>query len=269
MLSPSSLPISSGEGRPPADLIVSAVSVLYSRTVRAVDELSFSVGKGEIVALLGPNGAGKSTTLRALTGFLPGDRAQVVGGSIRFQGQELGSLPPHRTSRAGISLTAERDKIFATLTVEENMRIGGRANPRRADTAALTGFVFDLFPILRERYKQRAGYLSGGERQMLAIATALLSGPKLLLVDELSLGLAPRIVSELSKVLLEVNRERKMTILLVEQSAAVAFSIAQYVYVLNLGRVTAEGRPSDLRSRQDFSHSYMGTGRAHGDTGTP
>ncbi len=245
--------------RRPAPLLeVDAISVLYSRTVRAIDQLSFTVGKGEIVALLGPNGAGKSTTLRAITGFLPGDRAQVVAGSVRFKGREVAHLPPHQTIGLGLALIAERDKIFATLTVEENLQIGARANRARGNLQAQRDFVFAMFPILKDRRRQLAGYLSGGERQMLAIAAALQSGPELLMVDELSLGLAPKIVAELVGILRRINQEHGMSILLVEQSASVAFAIAQHVHVLNLGRSTIQGSPSELRSREDFSRSYLG-----------
>lgn len=244
--------------RPAPQLQVNNISVVYARTVRAVRDLSFSVGQGEIVALLGPNGAGKTTTLRALSGFLPGDRAQLSSGSIKFKGNELGHVHPHVTARLGVALVGERDKIFSTLTVEENLQVGAMANPDRKDAAELKEFVFALFPRLAERRRQIAGYLSGGERQMLALSAALLSRPSLLMVDELSLGLAPKVVSELSQVLHRINREQGLSILLVEQSATVAFAIAHHVYMLNLGRVVADGPPAVLKQREDFSRNYLG-----------
>jgi branched-chain amino acid transport system ATP-binding protein len=244
--------------RPQPQLQVSSISVVYSRTVRAVHDLSFTVGKGEIVALLGPNGAGKSTTMRALSGFLPGDNAQLAAGSIKFNGQELGHLQPHVSAHKGVALVGERDKIFSTLSVEENLNIGAMVNPSRKDALELRSFVYALFPRLQDRKRQLAGYLSGGERQMLAVSAALLGRPSLLMVDELSLGLAPKVVSELSQVLRRINREQGLSILLVEQSAAVAFAISDHIYMLNLGRSVADGTASELKKRKDFSLSYLG-----------
>jgi branched-chain amino acid transport system ATP-binding protein len=240
-------------------LSVAGLTVVYSRGARAVDGLSFTVGRGEVVALLGPNGAGKTSTLRALTGFLPGDRARTVAGSIAFDQAELRDQPPFRTARRGIALIPEREKIFATLTVADNLKLGARANRNPDDVPRQRALVDRLFPILRKREQQISGYLSGGERQMLAIASALLSGPELLMVDELSLGLAPKVVGELAHILRRLNQEHGLTILLVEQSALVAFAIAHYVYVLNVGRSVLEGRPEDLR-RTGFRDSYLGLG---------
>jgi branched-chain amino acid transport system ATP-binding protein len=249
-------------GRPPPLLSVEDLSVVYARAARAVDALSFAVGTGEVVALLGPNGAGKTTTVRAITGFLPGDRAQITGGEIRLDRTRLDGKAPHRAARRGVSLVAERDKIFAALTVEENLRLGAMANPQRDAVPGLRTMVDTMFPILSERRAQVAGYLSGGQRQMLAIASALLSGPRLLIVDELSLGLAPKIVGELVEVLRRLNREQGLTILLVEQSALVAFALADYVYVLDVGRSVLAGRPEELRARPDFRDRYLGLARS-------
>jgi branched-chain amino acid transport system ATP-binding protein len=248
--------------RPPPLLSVEQLSVVYARAARAVDALSFTVGTGEVVALLGPNGAGKTTTVRALTGFLPGDRAQITGGEMRLDRTRLDGKAPHRAARLGASLVAERDKIFVALTVEENLRLGAMANPRRDAVSGLRAMIDKLFPILNERRAQVAGYLSGGQRQMLAIASALLSGPRLLIVDELSLGLAPKIVGELVEVLRRLNREQGLTILLVEQSALVAFALADYVYVLDVGRSVLAGRPDELRARPDFRDRYLGLARS-------
>jgi branched-chain amino acid transport system ATP-binding protein len=242
--------------------LLSMQDVVVRRGAREVLRgVSVEVGEREIVALLGPNGAGKSTTLRAMTGFLPGDRASVVNGSVRVAGRSMDSQAPHRCGEHGIALIPERDKIFPTLTVEENIRLGAMANPRRAEVPALREQMDQLFPVLRERHQQQAGYLSGGERQMLAIASALVGGPSVLLVDELSLGLAPKVVGELIQVLRMLNTQRGLTILLVEQSAHVAFAIADYVYVLNVGKVVLEGTPHTLRERDDFRETYLGLGR--------
>ena len=241
-------------------LSVNALSVTYGDGAPAVDGLSFRVGRGEIVALLGPNGAGKTTTLRAISGFLPVDRAAITAGNIVFDAVGIEGSPPHRIARRGIAILSERDKVFTTLSVEQNLALGALANPAPAEVAELRSLVDRMFPILSQRGGQQAGYLSGGERQMLAIGRALLSGPKLLMVDELSLGLAPRIVGELIEVLRRLRQERGLSILLVEQSAQVAFEIADYVHVLSVGKSVMEGRADVLRNSADFVDSYLGLG---------
>lgn len=259
-----SLPISAEHAvvrdRSNALLAVNDVAVVYSRAARAIDGLSFSVGKGEIVALLGPNGAGKTTALRAIAGFLPGDRAVVERGSITFEGTDIRKLPSHRITAMGIAMVAERDKIFPSLTVADNLKLGGLANRDASHGERLRALVDRMFPILRERRDQVAGYLSGGERQMLSIGAALLCNPRILLVDELSLGLAPKVVGELIESLRRLNSEEGMTILLVEQSATVAFALANYVYVLGHGNITAEGAPEELKKLADFRSVYLGVG---------
>ncbi len=266
-----SVPISAGQvavrDRSEALLAVSDVAVVYSRAARAIDGLSFSVGKGEIVALLGPNGAGKTTALRAIAGFLPGDRAVVERGSITFEGTDIRRLPSHRITAMGIAMVAERDKIFPSLTVAENLKLGGLANRDASQGERLRALVDRMFPILRERREQVAGYLSGGERQMLSIGAALLCNPRILLVDELSLGLAPKVVGELIESLRRLNSEEGMTILLVEQSATVAFALANYVYVLGHGHNTAEGAPDELKKLADFRSVYLGVGGKKQDAG--
>jgi branched-chain amino acid transport system ATP-binding protein len=257
----------SPRGTAPEQLVVSDVAVVYSRAARAIDGLSFSVSKGEIVALLGPNGAGKTTALRAIAGFLPGDRAAVERGRISFEGKDIRKVPPHRVTRMGISMVAERDKIFPKLSVAENLRIGALANRDASQAPRLARLVETMFPVLQERRDQLAGYLSGGERQMLSISAALLSNPRILLVDELSLGLAPKIVGELIEVLRKLNREEGLTILLVEQSATVAFALADYVYVLSGGRASDEGVPEELKKLPDFRARYLGVGAKKQDAG--
>jgi branched-chain amino acid transport system ATP-binding protein len=244
--------------RPDPLLDVKGLTVTYAGAARAVDSLSFRVGRGEVVALIGPNGAGKTSTLRSLSGFLPGDRAHRTAGSITFDGAALGNQAPYRTARQGIALIPEREKIFGTLSVADNLKLGARANRSPESLRQQRELVDQLFPVLRQRQRQVSGYLSGGERQMLAIASAMLSGPRLLMVDELSLGLAPKVVRELLQVLRRLNRERGLSILLVEQSAEVAFAIAHYVYVLNVGRSVLEGHPRDLRRDAGFRDAYLG-----------
>lgn len=246
--------------RPVPMLAIESLSVHYNRSMKALDELSLVVGKGEIVGMLGPNGAGKTTTLRAISGFLPGDRAQIARGAITFDGQDITDLAPYRCSRRGIAMIAERDKIFASLTIDENLRLGARANPDQRDAARLRENILDSYPILRARLKQTAGYLSGGERQMLAIGSALLSRPSMLLIDELSLGLSPLIVQSLIKELRRINMEEKMTMLLVEQSASVVMEVAQHIYILNNGRVVKEGPAAAFKDSDRLRKTYLGIG---------
>ena len=267
MSAASLLPGTGMRSRADALLAVEDVSVVYSRAARAIDGVSFSVGKGEVVALLGPNGAGKTTSLRAIAGFLPGDRAVVERGQITFDGTDVRRLPSHRITRMGIAMVAERDKIFPNLSVADNLKIGALANRDSSQAERLRALVDRMFPILRERREQLAGYLSGGERQMLSIGAALLCNPRILLVDELSLGLAPKVVGELIESLRKLNREEGMTILLVEQSATVAFALANYVYVLGGGRTTVEGAPDELKKLGDFKSLYLGVGARKQDAG--
>jgi branched-chain amino acid transport system ATP-binding protein len=227
-----------------------------------VQGVSLNVREKSIVALLGTNGAGKSTTVRAISGFLPVDDAEIKKGSIRFERQAILGLPPYRVARAGVLLVPERRKIFETLSVWDNLRL---AHGDAADPPAWRGKVerlFGFFPILAQRRDQLAGYLSGGERQMLAIAQGLLCDPRLLIVDELSLGLAPHLVSELMERLGVLRDEFGISILLIEQDAASALAIADYSYIMEGGRIVYEGSPDKLRSHKDVQEFYLGAGDA-------
>ena len=240
-------------------LEVENLEVVYGRVIVAVQGVSLKVPENSIVTLLGTNGAGKSTTVRAISGFLPVDDADIRKGTIRFGGQSILGLPPYDIARRGVVLVPERRKIFETLTVEENMRIapqGGGAGVLAADI----GSLFEIFPVLAQRRKQISGYLSGGERQMLAIAQALLCGPKLLIVDELSLGLAPLLVKELMARLVELRAKFNLSVLLIEQDARSALAIADYGYILEGGRVVYEGTADKLRSHGDVQEFYLGSG---------
>ncbi|GIX13453.1 MAG: ABC transporter ATP-binding protein [Paracoccaceae bacterium] len=234
-------------------LAVENLEVVYSRAITAVHGVSLSVPQGAIVAVLGTNGAGKSTTLRAISGFLGLDDARVTEGRIRFDGQDIANLPPHRTAAMGIALVPEREKVFPNLTVAENLAAVPSPRPR-----ALMDTVHDLFPRLAGLGRRTAGLLSGGERQMLAIAAGLMGAPRLLMVDELSLGLSPIATAELADSLRRIRRELGLTILLVEQSAAVALSIADHGYVLENGRVVLEGSAERLRGHPDVQEFYLG-----------
>jgi branched-chain amino acid transport system ATP-binding protein len=243
-------------------LAVEKLEVVYHRVVTAVQGVSLEVPAGSIVALLGTNGAGKTTTLRAISGFLGLDDARVTDGAIRYRGERVENRAPHRVTALGIALVPERSKVFENLTVAENLEA---VAPRPgADRRRLEEMVYGLFPALRDLRRREAGYLSGGERQMLAIASALACAPDLLLVDELSQGLAPRVVEDLMARLQAVRREAGITVLLVEQNAQVALEIADHGYVMENGRIVLDGAPDRLRGHADIREFYLGTGTAAG-----
>ncbi|QID19339.1 ABC transporter ATP-binding protein [Nitrogeniibacter mangrovi] len=219
--------------------------------IAAVKGIDLSLNTGELVCLIGANGAGKTTTLGAIAGTLP-----LAGGHIRYQGQAIDTLPAHQRVRAGIALVPEGRGIFTRLTVEENLRMGAYSRRDHAIASDLERML-TLFPRLRERHTQIAGTLSGGEQQMLAIARALLSRPKLLLLDEPSMGLAPLIVEKIFEVVQQVKTEG-VTVLLVEQNANLALEFAQRGYVMESGRVTLAGRGDTLLADERVRAAYLG-----------
>lgn len=216
-------------------------------SIEAVKGINLEINKGEIVCLIGSNGAGKSTTLMTISGIL-----KPRAGSILFEGEDIHKLAPHRIVAKGISQVPEGRRIFAKLTVRENLEMG--AFNTKQDNLE---YVFNLFHVLKERQKQFGGTLSGGEQQMLAIGRALMSKPKLLLLDEPSLGLAPIFVSKIFKIIRELNSEG-LTILLVEQNANAALKLAHRGYVIESGRVTKEGKGSELLNDPDIKKAYLG-----------
>jgi branched-chain amino acid transport system ATP-binding protein len=236
---------------------VRQLEVVYHDVATAVQGISIEVPSGSIVAMIGTNGAGKTTTLRAVSGFLPAEDVAVTDGAISFAGQSLRGLLPHQISRLGVVLVPERDKLFQTLTVQENLDFGLTRQRRSIRDA-----VYDYFPGLAERQKQVAGYLSGGEKQMLAIGMALVCKPKLLLVDELSLGLAPIVTSEIMSILQTINRNLGLAMLIVEQNPAAVLRIASFGYVLENGRVVFKGEAEKLLSHQDMKEFYLGNSKA-------
>lgn len=242
-------------------LSVENLEVTYSRVIVAVQGVSMTVPENSIVALLGTNGAGKSTTVRAISGFLPVDDAEIRKGAIRFAGRSILNMPPYEVSRQGIVLVPERRKIFETLTVEENLRIAHGVAKGSAREDRIEGLL-EVFPALAARCDQVAGYLSGGERQMLAIAQALLCEPKVLLIDELSLGLAPHLVQQLMEHVQRLRQTFGISILLIEQDASSALDIADYGYIMEGGRIVYEGAADKLRSHQDVQEFYLGSGDA-------
>ena len=240
-------------------LHIEKLEVVYHNVSTAVQGVSIGVRERQIVALLGTNGAGKTTTLRAISGFLGVDDAKVTEGFIRFKGEEIQNRPPHQITMKGIVLVPEQDKVFDSLTVEENLQVcfslkGGK--PRKGSY----DLIFSYFPALSHIKNRLGGYLSGGERQMLTLSTALLCDPQLLLVDELSLGLAPLIVEELMNLLKVIRDEQEVTVLLVEQNALAALEIADYGYVIENGRIVFDGDPDRLRGHEDIQEFYLGQG---------
>jgi branched-chain amino acid transport system ATP-binding protein len=239
-------------------LIVDGLHVAYHRTAVALHGVSLRVLPQTIVALLGNNGAGKTTTLRAISGFIGLDNAQVTAGSIRFAGARIENTPPHANTARGIVIVPEREKVFPNLTVSENLTVVSSRRVSASDRKQLEDLVYQSFPPLANLRTRLAGLLSGGERQMLAIGSAILCKPELLMVDELSLGLAPVVVDDLTRRLGTIRREMGIAVLLVEQNAAVALEIADYGYVLENGRVALEGAAADLRGRPEIQESYLG-----------
>ena len=239
-------------------LEVDGLKVAYHRTALALHGVSLKVTPQAIVAILGNNGAGKTTTLRAISGFIGLDDADVVGGSIRFAGERIEKRPPHANTARGIVLVPERDKVFPNLTVAENLAASSSARTSSAGRRRLEAIVFDFFPALAELRPRLAGLLSGGERQMLALGGAVLCNPQLLLVDELSLGLAPVVVEDLTRRLSSIRQELGITVLLVEQNANVALAVADYGYILENGRVVLEGAAVELRGRREVQQAYLG-----------
>lgn len=239
------------------------LEVTYNRLQVAIQGVSIAVPAGSIVALLGTNGAGKTTTLRAIGGFLPSDYAAVTDGEVRFGDRNITGLPPHAVAGLGVSLVPERDKVFTTLTVEENLRAVSRAGSPDA-RRRMADSMYELFPALAERRRRMAGYLSGGERQMLAIAMGLSLSPRLLMVDELSFGLAPVMVEHLMAALQRINRDLGTAILLVEQNAAVALAVAQHAYIMETGRVVLAGTPAQLMAHEDVQEFYLGLSESGG-----
>jgi branched-chain amino acid transport system ATP-binding protein len=237
-------------------LKVEKLEVTYHRVITAVQGVSLEVPKGSIVALIGNNGAGKTTTLRAISGFLGLDDARVTDGAITLGTHALHTLAPHRIARLGVALVPERSKVFENLSVEENLAVVvGGSGTRKA-------LVYELFPALERLRHRESGYLSGGERQMLAIGAALMGDPQLLLIDELSLGLAPRVVQELVERLRSVRERFGTTMLVVEQNAQIALQLADYGYVMENGRVVLDGTPERLLAHGDVQEFYLGGGAA-------
>ncbi|MEI6861624.1 MAG: ABC transporter ATP-binding protein [Verrucomicrobiota bacterium] len=233
-------------------LTVTNLSVSYG-AINAVDGVSFAVPAGAIVTLIGGNGAGKTTTLRALSGL-----RRARGGRITFDGADLTRLPPHEIVARGLGHVPEGRMIFANLTVDENLAMGAYLQHDRQRIAENRDYVFGIFPRLKERLRQSACTLSGGEQQMLAIGRALMGSPKFLMLDEPSLGLAPRLVGTIFEKIQEINRNHGLTILLVEQNARLALAVSSHAFVLETGRVVMSGPSIELRDDPRLKAAYLG-----------
>jgi branched-chain amino acid transport system ATP-binding protein len=237
-------------------LVLNNIEVMYNDVVLVLKGLSLRVGDGQIVALLGSNGAGKSTTLKAISGLLKPEDGEVTDGEILFDDQPLTKLDAAAIVRRGIFQVMEGRRIFEHLTVEENLRAG--AYTRRGPIADDLALVYSYFPRLKERRTQIAGFLSGGEQQMLAIGRALMARPRLMMLDEPSLGLAPLLVQEIFQIIKRINQEQRTTILLVEQNARLALEVADYAYIMENGRIVLDGTPATLRENADVREFYLG-----------
>jgi branched-chain amino acid transport system ATP-binding protein len=241
-------------------LSIQNLEVVYSDVILAVRGVSLDVPRGAIVALLGANGAGKTTVLRAISGLLPTHRGRITKGSVNLGGVEISSRSTASVVGHGLAQVMEGRRIFPDLTVQENLRAGALVHrPGREELDAAYDRVLSLFPVLKDRWDSSAGYLSGGEQQMLAIGQALMSKPRMLLLDEPSLGLAPRIIEQIRDVIRDINREGT-GVLLIEQNAQMALSIADHAYVLENGKVAKAGPADELREDKDIQEFYLGMG---------
>jgi branched-chain amino acid transport system ATP-binding protein len=244
-------------------LEIANLEVVYNEVILVLRGLSIQVPDGHIVALLGANGAGKTTTTRAITGLLDMHNGKVTKGSVTFDGHRIDDDDPSAIVRSGITQVMEGRRVFAELTVDENLITGGITNTDRKALAVAHDRVMTMFPVLAERRKSTAGYLSGGEQQMLAIGRALMADPKLLILDEPSLGLAPKLVAQIRDTIVEINKAGT-SVLLIEQNARMALSIANYGYVLETGKVVMDGEAEKLLKDEDIQEFYLGL---HGDEG--
>ena len=229
----------------------------YYGPIMAIRGVSFEVPRGRIVTILGANGAGKTTVLKTVSGVMDPQK-----GTVTFDGREIQGMDPDRVARLGLSHVPEGREIFPLLTVAENLGMGAYMRTDADGIGRDLEMVYGYFPVLRSRARQRAGQLSGGEQQMLAISRALMARPRLILLDEPSLGLAPLLVQEIFRIIQKINAEEKTTLLLVEQNANVALSIAHFGYIMENGRIVLEGDPDKLRSNEDVREFYLGGGEA-------
>ena len=239
-------------------LTLSNVEVVYDGVILVLRGVSLTVRTGGITTLLGANGAGKTTTLKAISGLLRSERGEVTKGTIELDGERIDRLPPHAVVKRGVVQVFEGRRVFEHLSTEENLVAGAHVQGDSGQVRQGIERVYEYFPALRVRQRVQAGYLSGGEQQMLAIGRALMSSPRVMLLDEPSLGLAPLLVEEIFAIIERLNRQEKLTVLLVEQNASVALRIAEHGYVMENGRVVLEGDARTLRENADIKEFYLG-----------
>lgn len=239
-------------------LKINNIEVIYSDVILVLRGVSMEIEEGQVVTLLGGNGAGKTTTLEAVSGLLHTQQGEVTRGSIEFLGQRIDKLRPDEIVRQGIVQVLEGHKVFDHLTVEENLLVGALVRPNTPQIRQDIDRVYHYFPLLKELRNNTSGYLSGGEKQMLVIGRGLMARPKLMLLDEPSLGLAPLIVEEIFAVVRQVNEEEGVTVLLVEQNAHQALNVASHGYVMENGRVVLDGTSEQLAGNEDIKEFYLG-----------
>jgi branched-chain amino acid transport system ATP-binding protein len=239
-------------------LTLNNIEVIYEGVILVLKGVSLNVREGGITTLLGANGAGKTTTLKAISGLLRSERGEVTKGHVELAGERIDRLPPHEVVQRGVVQVFEGRRVFEHLTVDENLIAGAHVQRDRAKLTDGVERVYQYFPRLKDRRAVQSGYLSGGEQQMLVIGRALMSNPRVMLLDEPSLGLAPMLVDEIFQIVKRLNEEQKLTVLLVEQNATLALAIAEHGYVMENGRIVLEGAAAALRDNADIKEFYLG-----------
>jgi branched-chain amino acid transport system ATP-binding protein len=243
-------------------LVVNGIEVIYNHVILVLKGVSLQVPEGGVVALLGGNGAGKTTTLRAVSNLLKGERGEVTKGSIRYRDEPIAHLTPADLVKRGVIQVMEGRRCFGHLTVEENLLTGTYTRHlSRADTAVALERVYHYFPRLKTRRASQSGYTSGGEQQMTAVGRALMANPKMILLDEPSMGLAPQIVAEIFGIVRDLNQKEKVSFLLAEQNTNVALRNADYGYILENGRIVMDGPAQDLAENEDVKEFYLGVAK--------
>jgi branched-chain amino acid transport system ATP-binding protein len=234
------------------------IEVVYNNVILVLKGVSVQVPDGKIISLLGANGAGKTTTLKAISGVLYTELGEVTDGRIEFDGQKIGRMDPEDIVKLGIVQVMEGRKLFEHLTVDENVKVGAYSRSDKAEVKRNMERVYQYFPPLLNLKNRVSGYLSGGERQMLVMARALMARPKLMLLDEPSIGLSPLMVKEIFQIIKQINQEEKTSIFLVEQNAVMALSLSEYGYVMENGRVVIDGPSEKLKENEDIKEFYLG-----------
>ncbi len=239
---------------------VNGIEVIYNHVILVLKGVSLKVPRQSIVALLGGNGAGKTTTLRAISNLLKGERGEVTKGGITLEGEQIANLSPAELVKRGVVQVMEGRHCFAHLTIEENLLTGSYTRTDKGEIAANLEKVYNYFPRLKTRRTSQAAYTSGGEQQMCAIGRALMSNPRMVLLDEPSMGLAPQIVDEVFHIVKDLNSKEKVTFLLAEQNTNMALKYADYGYIMESGRIVMDGSAKDLASNEDVKEFYLGVG---------